>query len=393
MLEYNSAIADGAGNNKNNTTPDDSNNIIENSLFTEEDFELKTSTFLTETLDEISDNYTAGYQDLIDAIIQMKTVSSAVNNSETWNEEIVKEALVKCPEGIIDICNKYTNEESSTSEITKMLEEMAVDFYNDFNAYGDYAIAIQALVAFVENTLKASIPDEEYKQIMDFIATDEKINSIDLFLNNSYISEYKSLFVNGAIKRMTAGVMTKLGPEALKALVDGNIDFLLMDKEFWKTFAYSGLAYLKAVDLSKINEMFANNGADIADSIIGSDGLILNSSEAAIPKVSFKIKGSLIFAGIYLANAVKDDIINDELKVENEIFNVLKAGSIFGAGIAGSAVTSALSGSWFAGPVGSLVAVAANVVGNITVDVIRHITDYTYTEVPRRFEEIDMDKI
>lgn len=328
-----------------------------------EQYELLTPIHLNEVLNDISNHYSAGYQDFADAIIQMKSVINSSQDGNTWDTDIVKEAVTASGnEYVPDLVGKCLINQDEKDMVT-FLEEESTDLFSGYMAFGDYALNLEAVIAMIENVLKETLSDEEYDSLMAKIAENEDINSIDAFLDNDEMSAVTSRLLAGTAAKIGLS-MKGAGLEVWSAVKAGN----------WSIFSTSEQIRL-------IKESFM-------DFVKGS------SATASSPLVAKStIVGSLVGAAFFFGVSLVRDIANDNVTLENEIVNAARAGVAFGAGMAGTAVTSYLAGAGFAaaGPIGAGVAVAASIIGNFLIDGIYHIYKYSFNDIPRHYEDISVE--
>ncbi len=320
-------------------------------------YELLVPIGLNEKVETISSYYGAGYEDFVDAMVQIKEVKSSFDES-VWSGEIVKDAINTAGKGSIqDIIGKYSETETSQREFDLFLDELSEDIFNRYMTFGDYALNLEATIAIVENLLKENMTEEDFNALMEKIKDDDSIQSLEDFYENAALEEFLGHLEIGASTR-TAGLALKSNKTLMNAA--------------------ASVKERVAAIAAAIKEHVFHKSATATSAIVGKS----------------KITSSLAFAALYFGYSLYQDIKNDRVTVEREVINAARAGVIAIAGYAGTAVTAALNGTTvgsFAGPIGAAVGLIVSLIGHHIIDYIEYnFIQHTFNGVPRPdyYEEI-----
>lgn len=338
-----------------------------------DDFELATPVNLTEVLDEVTDYFSSGYHDFADALIQLKSVAASVDESEVFKNSIVKEAVsLYTKSDISEITQKFIISDFTETDINKIIADKATEFYERFNDFGDYTINIQVVIALIEETLRDELSEEEYNAFIQEIGEE---NSLERFMDSTYVEKHKYDILK-RFRNKIPTVFSQAGLDVLYAIKAG--DMSVFTKE-------------KTIELLKKSAQNYLNGRPYTPPNNG-----VGKARSPLTQKLGKIGGKLAIPAIYLAILTATDIKNDEFTFKHEVINVGRAGVLYLSGAAGTAVSTYLSSTVvgsFAGPIGTVVAVGVGVVGNIALDVIKDVCDYTFNDIPRDYKELSISKI
>ena len=329
-----------------------------------ENVELSTPIYLNELLYDTSSYFSASIQDLVDCVLQVKSVNSDIETSSIWDEQVVKEAVTAANLGnISDYMSDYSLNGTLKNGYINYVDTISTDLYSTFENFSEYALGIEYLVALVETELSSSLSPEEYQEFINGIKDNTALNSLRAFSEDSTVGKYVSL------------AMGRVGIAAGNAMKGPGLAVLSTIKE-------NGILSIKDI----------NHGKLLADGLHN----FLTGGEGQVPSFGNRLVSGLGTAAVFFAIGLAFDAANGNLSWENTAVRGAKALVAVGSGMAGTAVTSALAGagagSW-AGPVGVAVGAAIAVVGNLVINAIVHGIHYTSNDLPREYETVNLNTL
>ena len=378
----NTLVPDGGGgcSSSPQTATETNDWEFDDSAITEKDFELRYPLKINELLYDVSDHYSASFQDFADAMVQIKSIGQDIQENDCWSSPVVKEAVSAAI--YKDLFNAF-QECSANNDLLKYIDTSAEKVKDDYLNYVDYAMEVEAIVALIENEMAKDLEANEFEAIMEEIQNDDKMNSLNYFLSNTNVSYYAW----GVLKRVGAKYGKSLGVPGLPVVWNS-----IKDKTFSSTMLNMG------THLGVLKEGFhAFLRGDKMDLSILSEGKnpAQTSKFGKMMKgaMGSKLMGGAIAAALVFGINFVGDAFRGEITLENEMINLARAGVAGVSSIAGAAVTEALSGAAFGGVVGAGVAIGISIVGNLIIDKVVHNIKYADNGVPRKYTEINVDTI
>lgn len=344
-------MTDGGGSS---TTTD--NTVIEPTV----DVELSTPIYLNELLYDASSYFSASVQDLVDCMLQVKSVNADIETSSIWDEQVVKEAVIAANlNDLGDYMKDYSLNGIKYNGYVNYVDTISTDLYSTFENFSEYALGIEYLVALVETELSSSLTPEEYQEFINGIQNNTSLNSLRAFSEDSTVGKYVGV------------VLGRVGATAGGAMKGPGLAVLSIIKE-------NGILSIKNINHAQILRDGLNN---------------FMSGGSQVPSFGSRLVSGLGTAAVFFAIGIAYDAITGNLTWENTAIRGARSVVAVASGLAGTAVTSALSGtaagSW-AGPIGMAVGAAVAVVGNLIINAIVHGIHYTSNDLPREYERLSL---
>lgn len=329
--------------------------------------ELHTPLHLNELLYDISSYFNAAVLDLTDGIVQAKAVVSSFENEELWQDEDIKKAALLSSLGDIESFCKDSELGDENLNYTTYLEDVSTNLYNCFYDFSEYAYGLEYVIALIETTLKNADPDNYDEMIASIIGT-SSVNELGHLAEDLSAGKIAGVGL-GRAGAFIGPYMTPAGIAALDAFGEGGIGEVLK----------------------------LPHGQMLKDAITNFlQGNPIPGGGGKVPTFGSKLLSGIGTAAIFFALGVGYDALTGNFSWENVAVRGAKAGVAVISSMAGSLVTSALSGtaagSW-AGPIGMAVGCVIAVVGNIIIDAINHNAHYTSNELPRDYTPITVDYV